>query len=133
MRSRTIREGSVGLLILVGLAVFVGLVAWLRGLTFGTRSYKFIVNFANVAGMKAGASVRYRGVTVGRISELKATTNGVDVTVEITPSDLLIPRNSLFEANQAGLIGETAIDITPLKPLPSSAQSLNPIASNCNP
>lgn len=132
MRSRTIREGSVGLLILVGLAVFTGLVLWLRGWAFGDRSYKFIVNFANVAGMKAGASVRYRGVTVGKISQIKATTNGVDATVEISPTDLLIPRNALFEANQAGLIGETAIDITPLKPLPSNAQSLNPLAANCN-
>jgi phospholipid/cholesterol/gamma-HCH transport system substrate-binding protein len=133
MRSRTIREGSVGLLILVGLAVFAGLVLWLRGWAFGNRSYKFIVNFDNVAGMKAGASVRYRGVTVGKISQIKATTNGVDATVEVSPADLLIPRNALFEANQAGLIGETAIDITPLKPLPSNAQSLNPLASNCNP
>ncbi|MGB5960787.1 MAG: MlaD family protein [Coleofasciculaceae cyanobacterium] len=133
MRSRTIREGSVGLLILVGIAVFAGLVLWLRGWAFGNRNYKFILNFTDVAGMKAGASVRYRGVAVGKISQVKAATNGVDATVEITPADLLIPRNSLFEANQSGLIGETSIDITPLKPLPSSAQSLNPLASNCNP
>jgi len=60
MRSRTIREGSVGLLIIVGLAVFIGLVLWLRNLTFGNRSYKFIVNFGNVAGMKVGAQVLSR-------------------------------------------------------------------------
>ena len=132
MRSRTIREGSVGLLIIVGLAVFIGLVLWLRNLTFGNRSYKFIVNFGNVAGMKVGAQVRYRGVAVGRITDLRAATNGVDVTVEITPPNLLIPRDSRIEANQAGLIGETAIDITPLKPLPSDALTINPLGSKCN-
>jgi phospholipid/cholesterol/gamma-HCH transport system substrate-binding protein len=132
MRSRTIREGSVGLLILLGLAVFVGLVLWLRGLNPGNRSYKFIVNFANVAGMKEGASVRYRGVAVGKISAVTARTNSVDATLEITPASLLIPRDVVIEANQAGFIGETAIDITPLKPLPTNALSLNPLGSQCN-
>jgi phospholipid/cholesterol/gamma-HCH transport system substrate-binding protein len=132
MRSRTIREGSVGLLILVGLAVFVGLVLWLRGLNLANRSYKFIVNFANIAGMKVGAQVRYRGVTVGKIADIKAGTNGVDTTVEITPANLILPRDVLIEANQAGLIGETAVDITPLKSLPTNTQSLNPLSSNCN-
>lgn len=132
MRSRTIREGSVGLLILVALAVFVGLVVWLRGLNIANRSYKFVVNFASVAGMRVGASVRYRGVSVGKITEVKARTNGVDATVEITPANLLIPRDVVIEANQAGLVGETSIDITPLKPLPKDALSLNPLSRQCN-
>ncbi len=132
MRSRSIREGSVGLLILVGLAVFVGLVVWLRGLNLANRSYKFIVNFASVAGMRVGASVRYRGVSVGKIAEVKARTNGVDAIVEITPANLLIPRDVVIEANQAGLVGETSIDITPLKSLPKDALSLNPLSRQCN-
>ncbi|HAA26569.1 MAG TPA: MCE family protein [Cyanobacteria bacterium UBA8553] len=132
MRSRTIREGSVGLLILVGLGVFVGLVVWLRGLSLANRSYKFIVNFANVAGMRVGASVRYRGVSVGKIAEVQARTNGVDATVEITPANLLIPRDVVIEANQAGLVGETSIDIRPLKSLPKDALSLNPLSSTCD-
>jgi phospholipid/cholesterol/gamma-HCH transport system substrate-binding protein len=132
MRSRTIREGSVGLLILVGLAVFVGLVMWLRGQTFGDRSYKFIVKFANVAGMKTGALVRFRGVKVGKITEIAPQTNGVNATVEISNPDLLIPKNVIIEANQAGLVGETSIDLTPQQPLPAAAESINPLSSKCN-
>jgi phospholipid/cholesterol/gamma-HCH transport system substrate-binding protein len=82
--------------------------------------------------MKVGAAVRYRGVVVGKITEIKAGTNGVNTTVEISPANLLIPRNVLIEANQAGLIGETAIDITPLKDLPKNALSINPLSSQCN-
>ena len=132
MRSRTIREGSVGLLILVGLAVFVGLIVWIRGLSLSNRNYKFIVSFPNVAGMKSGATVRYRGVAVGKITEVQAETNGVDATIEISPADLLIPRDVTIEANQSGLIGETSIDITPLKSLPANAMSINPLSSTCN-
>lgn len=134
MRSRTIREGSVGLLILVGLAVFVGLVQWLRGEWLGERGYQFAVKFANVAGMKSGASVRFRGVKVGEIKEVQAETNGVNAIVEINSTDLVIPKNVIIEANQAGLVGETSIDIRPAtdKPLPTSAQSLNPLEKQCN-
>lgn len=130
MRSRTIREGSVGLLILLGLAVFVGLVMWIRGQTFN-RGYQFFVQFANVANMKSGASVRYRGVRVGKITEIVPETNGVRATVEIDSPELLIPKNVTIEANQSGLVGETSIDITPLTQLPTTAQSINPLSDQC--
>ena len=132
MRSRTIREGSVGLLILLGLSVFVGLVVWIRGLNLSNRTYKFIVSFPNVAGMTQGATVRYRGVAVGKIAEVQAETNGVNATIEISSADLLIPRDATIEANQSGLIGETSIDITPLTSLPTNALSINPLSSDCN-
>lgn len=132
MRSRTLREGSVGLLILAGLLVFGGLVLWIRGLAIGNRSYKFVASFGNVAGMKEGAAVRYRGVDVGQIKAIQAQTNGVAATIEIEPADLLIPRDALIEANQSGLVGETTIDITPVKPLPANALSFNPLDSQCN-
>ena len=48
---RTLREGSVGLLILMGLGAFVMIVLWLNRLTPGKNSYKFIVEFANAGGM----------------------------------------------------------------------------------
>jgi phospholipid/cholesterol/gamma-HCH transport system substrate-binding protein len=72
MRSRTIREGSVGLLILLGLAVFVGLVCG-YGSQFNPRQPYLQVHreLPNVAGMKQGATVRYRGVAVGKIRKFK--------------------------------------------------------------
>lgn len=132
MRSRTIREGSVGLLILVGLAVLAGLVVWIRGLKFGDRSYSFVVNFPNVAGMKEGATVRYRGVDVGNITDIQATTNGVDITIKIESADLVIPEDVTIEANQSGLIGETSVDITPLREVSSNIQSMNPLQAECD-
>jgi phospholipid/cholesterol/gamma-HCH transport system substrate-binding protein len=135
MRSRTIREGSVGLLILIGLAVFVWLVLWLRNISFGNRSYKFIVNFSDAVGMKEGATVRYRGVGVGRITQVTPQTNGVETTVEITDPNLLIPKDVNIEANQSGFVGETSLDITPRTPktpLPQNSQALNPRTAKCN-
>ncbi|MBD2463843.1 MCE family protein [Oscillatoria sp. FACHB-1407] len=130
MRSRTIREGSVGLLILLGLGLFGLMVIWIRGLNPGNRSYRFIVEFANVGGMRAGAPVRYRGVNVGKITSIMPGSNVVDVEIEITPANLLIPRDATVEANQAGLIGETAVDITPVSVLPAEIDT-NPLAADC--
>ncbi len=134
MRSRTLREGSVGLFVLVGLGVFVSLVLWLRGELFSSRSYQFTVRFANAAGLKTGASVRYRGYKAGSITEISPDTSGVKATVEITPASLLIPRDVKIEANQAGFVGETSVDITPLtdKPLPTATRVLNPLSRQCN-
>ncbi|MBK4732870.1 MCE family protein [Oxynema sp. CENA135] len=133
MRSRTLREGSVGLLILGALGLFGGIVLWLKGVTLGPQSYRILVEFANVVGMQEGASVRYRGVKVGRISSIQPGTNGVEVELTISPPDLVMPSEVLIEANQGGLIGETVVDITPLKPVPTrSANAPKPLDAQCN-
>ena len=72
MRARAIREGSVGLLILIGVGLFGGLVLWLRGLNPGSRNYNMTVTFADTAGMQAGTAVRYRGVPVGRVVNIRS-------------------------------------------------------------
>ncbi|HEY9602174.1 MAG TPA: MlaD family protein [Allocoleopsis sp.] len=135
MRSRAVREGSVGLFILVGLGVFIGLVLWLRGVSLGNRKYQFTVSFADAIGMKEGAVVRYRGVTVGKIVAVNAKTNGVDTIVQISESNLLIPKNVSIDANQTGFVGETSIDITPRSTqvsLPSNTPASKPQGNQCN-
>lgn len=132
MRSRTLREGSVGLLILVGIGLFGAIILWLTGARFGSRSYSFIVEFTNINGMKVGSSVVYRGVTVGRITSIRPSSNGVEVTLEISQSNLPISKDSLIEVNQAGLIGESSVAITPRSDLPKEALNFDPLASDCN-
>jgi phospholipid/cholesterol/gamma-HCH transport system substrate-binding protein len=133
MRSRTIREGSVGLFILVGLFAFGALIFWIRGLRLGQRSYQATVQFDTVAGMQPGAPVRYRGVNVGRILSVRSSANAAEAKIEIARATLLIPRQVLVEANQVGLIGETSIDIVPLRDLPEDQiADQNPLSPNCD-
>jgi len=132
MRSRSIREGSVGLLIILGLSLFAGLILWLRGVSLGRRSYKVFIDFANVAGMEQGTPVRYRGVTVGKITRTRPGPNGVEVEIEISPPDLVIPRDVRVEANQSGLLGSTSIDIFPTERLTAEVEA-NPLDRDCDP
>lgn len=133
MRSRTFREGSVGLLLLAGLGVFGLILLWLNRVTTSQRSYKVIVEFANATGMQRGTLVRYRGVKVGSVSKIQPGLNNVEVEVDISQPNLKIPRDVLVEANQSGLISESIIDITPKATLIQATDVARPTEKNCNP
>jgi len=133
MRSRTFREGSVGLLLLAGLGVFGLILLWLNRVTTSQRSYKVIIEFANATGMQKGTLVRYRGVKVGSISKIQPGLNNVEVEVDISQPELKIPRDVLVETNQSGLISESIIDITPKATLIQATDVAKPTEKNCNP
>ena len=131
MRARAIREGSVGLLILMAVGLFGGLVLWLRGLNPGQKSYRATFVFENTLGMQAGTNVRYRGVAVGQVLSITPTPNEVEVAVEIASNDLRIARDAAIQVNQSGLIGDTTVDITPSRPLTPQELEVNPSGPDC--
>ncbi len=130
--TRAFREGSVGLLLLLGLGVFGIVILWLNRLTAAGNSYKAIVEFKNAGGMQKGAVVRYRGVKVGNIAQVRPGPNNVEVEIEINNPNLIIPKNSKIEANQSGLISESIIDITPNASLPENQKFAKPSEESCN-
>ena len=132
MRARTLREGSVGLLIIFGVLLFGGLALWIRGFTVGKDSYKIVADFPDVNGIKAGDGVRYRGLQVGRVESIQPGTNGVDVVLEIDSEDLLIPKDATLKARSSGLIGDTFVDIVPESSLSAEAANLSPIGDRCD-
>jgi phospholipid/cholesterol/gamma-HCH transport system substrate-binding protein len=133
MRSRALREGSVGLLIIFSIILFGGVILWVRGIQFGEQSYKIIADFTDVNGIQLGDGVRYRGLRVGRVDEIQPSTNGVDVIIKIDSSKLLIPKNVTLQARSSGLIGETFVDIVPESNLPTKIANMSPVSSNCDP
>ncbi len=132
MRSRTVREGSVGLAILLGIAVFGGLFLWLRGFSPGNRGYQITIRFPNVEGMQVGAPVLYRGVSAGKISAIRVSANYAEVDVKISPATIIMPKNVAIEARQSGLVGETFIDMTPNTQLPEEVVGSDPFSSTCD-
>lgn len=50
--------------------------------------------------------------------------------LQIDDDKIIIPRNSLVEVNQSGLLMETMIDITPKDPIPSP--SVGPLNPECD-
>ena len=133
MRSRTFREGSVGLLIIAGFLLFGGVFIWLKGFRLRQDSYTITATFSNANRVVAGSPVRYRGVRVGEVKEINPQANGIAVVIKINRVDLTLPREGLLvEANQSGLVGETSIDIIPGVQLSSNQADLSPLSENCN-
>jgi phospholipid/cholesterol/gamma-HCH transport system substrate-binding protein len=132
MRSRTIREGSVGLLALLGVFLFGAFIIWLRGVNFTRKGYEIVAEFPDVYGIQIGASVRYRGVEVGRVSKIEASSNRVGVVMEIASTELIMPHQIAIFTNRSGLIGESFIDIIPQTNLSANAESMSPVSSDCN-
>jgi phospholipid/cholesterol/gamma-HCH transport system substrate-binding protein len=131
MRSRTVREGSVGLLLLLGTGVVVGVIAWLRGASLGRQAYTLDVELVDALGLDAGSPVMYRGVKVGRVRALTPSVNGVTARFDITPASLVIPRDSIVEVTQSGFIGKVGLSIRPPKMIPASA-NLSPFKPDCD-
>jgi phospholipid/cholesterol/gamma-HCH transport system substrate-binding protein len=130
--SRALREGRLGLFALVGLLVFGALTIWIRGGGLGQKTYQLIIEFSNVEGLQVGAAVRYRGVRVGRIVNFIPKSNKVEVIAEIASTDLIMPRDVTIAINRSGLIGEAAIDITPLVDLSANAKNFDPLSPDCD-
>ncbi|NJK37663.1 MAG: MCE family protein [Oscillatoriales cyanobacterium RM2_1_1] len=132
MRSRAVREGSVGLLALVAFGIFSLGALWLRGLSLSGQSYEFRLEFGDATGLQIGTPVRYRGVNVGRVVAIRPQTNTVDVSVEVSPANLVIPRDVDIQINQTGLLSEGFIDLMPSEaPLPEASLAANPLSSSC--
>jgi len=132
MRVRTIREGTVGLMILVGFLVFGGLLLWVRDIHLGQNTYSIIVEFQDAGGLQLGSIVSFRGIRVGRVTRVRPLANHIEVMVEFNSRDLIIPQPVIIEANETGLIGEVNLDISPLAAVPADFSASGPVAPDCD-
>ena len=138
MKSRMVREGSLGLLILGGILGLSALFFWIMNFRVGDRSYRFTVEFDDAGGLLDGAAVRFRGVDVGHIDNILTKLDRVEVDVSINSSNILIPIDSQFTSTQTGLIGQTTLDIIPgesssEEKISSQAPIPGPLDEDCNP
>jgi phospholipid/cholesterol/gamma-HCH transport system substrate-binding protein len=132
MQSRVVREGSVGLFLLLGLGVTIGIIAWIRGAQFGGQ-YSLDVELSDAIGLNAGSPVKYRGVKVGRVRSLTPSISGVTAQVDIAPASFVIPRNSDISVTQSGFIGQVELSIQPRTTFDKTASypPLSPLKPNC--
>jgi phospholipid/cholesterol/gamma-HCH transport system substrate-binding protein len=80
------QEVGVGAFVLLGFAVFVGLLFWLTGRRVGGEGERVPVVFENVAGLKKGDPVMVSGVRVGRVEGVHLERSGkVTVTLSLAP------------------------------------------------
>jgi phospholipid/cholesterol/gamma-HCH transport system substrate-binding protein len=76
-------------------------------------SYTVAAHFEDSGGIFAGAEVTYRGVTVGRVSALELTNDGVDVMLEIDNAEDAIPADSRALVGNRSAVGEQYVELQP--------------------
>ncbi|KAG1663370.1 hypothetical protein FOA52_007107 [Chlamydomonas sp. UWO 241] len=125
------KEGGVGLFVLAGGAAALALVSWARGNAMRTGTpYNLTVELPLACGVTIGTPVRIRGVQVGQVLNVRPSLEKVDVLCQFEDVSSVVPRNSVVEANQSGLIAEPLLDITPQLPLPT--WSAGPADAGCD-
>src|SRR6476661_2607896 len=95
---------------LIGVS-FVGARYAKLGRLFYNSDYTVNAEFAQSGGIFTGSEVTYRGVGVGRVSDMKLTSKGVDVVLSITKSEDKIPANTLAQVANKSAVGEQYVDL----------------------
>ncbi|KAL8198008.1 hypothetical protein R6Q57_029940 [Mikania cordata] len=128
---RSIWEGGVGLFLVSSTVLLALSLVWLRAFQLKSRFRKYVAvfEFSQACGIQTGTPVRIRGVTVGNVIQVNPSLKNIEAVVEVEDDKTIIPRNSLIEVNQSGLLMETMIDITPRDPIPTP--SFGPLDPNC--
>lgn len=127
------QEGPVGLLILAGVGLFAGLIAWIQGVGLGQQRYRITVEFENAKGMQVGAVLNYRGVEIGKALAIRPTSTAVEVEVEIYQPELRIPWDSTIEVESSALLGDKYMNLIVHSPLTDETNLPLPVDPACNP
>jgi phospholipid/cholesterol/gamma-HCH transport system substrate-binding protein len=114
--SRLVLKVNAFLLVaLVLVAAFLGLVAYKQGWFVKQTPIHFVT--ANALGINKGMPVKLYGFTVGSVSNMQLSADGVDVELSIINANLArIPRGSRAKfARESGVVGASVIEIIPGK------------------
>nr|AIA21401.1 hypothetical chloroplast RF22 [Pyropia kanakaensis] len=98
------------------------------------HSYKAFIEFDSAYGIQEGTSVRLRGLPVGKVIGISQSSDSILTSIEIKSSSTIIPKKSLIETNQTGLLNDTVIDIIPLNRVSVGSSSIKegPLSKACD-
>lgn len=109
-------EAKVGMFFLIAL-VLVGVIAlYLGDFWVRARSYPVTVYFENVQGLPSGAEVRFAGVRVGRVTEVKLESNpkfpSLPAAVRMAIfHDTVLYKTDGFVVQQSALLGDKYVEV----------------------
>jgi len=77
------------------------------------QSYAVTAHFPDSGGIFVGAEVTYRGVGVGRVSDMELTADGIDVVLDIDNDHDDIPSEVTAVVANRSAVGEQFVDLQP--------------------
>jgi hypothetical protein len=103
----------IGLFVTIGTMVIIGVIIWLGSSQFMQENVKYVTYFdGSVEGLEKGSPVKYLGVPVGTISDIKVAEDGKLVEVIISVDKHLKVVDSLRAKSElAGLAGSKFLQL----------------------
>jgi phospholipid/cholesterol/gamma-HCH transport system substrate-binding protein len=105
----------IGISVLIGLGLMFGFAYWMLKPSSDAATQKYLIYFdESVLGLNLDAPVKYRGISVGKVTRLRinpANTEQVEVTVDIIKSTP-IKENTVAKLTAQGITGLTYINLT---------------------
>lgn len=99
---------------LVVLSILVGAVSLLH--TINSRhKHSYHVFFEDIDGMIKGSSVRFSGMDVGYVTDIRMVDENIFVSFLVTKKGLKIPKNSVATVESTGMAGSKSLEIYPPK------------------
>jgi phospholipid/cholesterol/gamma-HCH transport system substrate-binding protein len=88
-------EALVGVVVLAGIMTALVGSLWLSGQTWGAQQQDLVATFREVGALERGNPVKYRGVNVGRVTDIALSSrgDGVFVTLAVRP-DVVLPADA---------------------------------------
>ena len=116
------QEVTVGVMVLAGIAIFVGGTMWLKGNSFSRGDNGIRIQFADVGTLKKGSVVKVSGVSLGKVEDVEFESVG-KVLVSVSLSPRIVPKiDAAAKLATVGLVADAVINFNP----GSSAQALPP-------
>jgi phospholipid/cholesterol/gamma-HCH transport system substrate-binding protein len=104
-------ETGVGIFIIIGLVCLAYLSVNLGDVNlFGSEQYPVTARFANISGLKAGATVEVAGVEIGKVSGIVLEDYEAVVDMMIDP-EIKIQEDAIASIRTQGIIGDKYIKI----------------------
>ncbi|MFH0826515.1 MAG: MlaD family protein [Candidatus Omnitrophota bacterium] len=117
---KTKLEMKVGVFVFIGLILLTVFILSIGGFKTWASGYRvhFIFNFVN--GVKLGAPVRFAGVDVGVVKDIKFILPAKEAVTKVdidcwVKREVLIPVDSTVWVNTLGLLGEKYVEVMPGK------------------
>ena len=105
---RSVREAIVGFSLLAALAGGAGFWFWLRGVSLGQNQWRVRLQLDDASGLAPRSAVTYRGVLVGTVQSVEASSESVVAVLEITNPSLRLPRPVSAQVQSGSLLGADA-------------------------
>ena len=109
---KSMSEAKVGALTLGGAVILAAMISFLGAFNLFDRGYDLHVTYPSVNGLLQGGQVRYAGVPVGTVKDMKVDGSHIVVTMHVK-KDVQIPMDSKFSIGSDGVMGEKYVTITP--------------------